>query len=183
MKNILIASTLLSATILMPAFAQHHGHGHSHGAHAAHGQHSPYAGMQQREIKALSAQQMEGLRGGKGMAMAMAAELNGYPGPLHVLELAPKLNLTADQEAQTRQLYAQMQQEAKAQGEQVIEAERQLDALFAQKQATTESVAQAVNAAASAQGKLRETHLRYHLSMMNVLTPDQIKTYNQLRGY
>jgi Spy/CpxP family protein refolding chaperone len=139
--------------------------------------------MQHREIKALSAQQMEGLRGGKGMAMAMPAELNGYPGPLHVLELTSKLGLSAQQVQQTEKLHAQMLQAAKAQGEKVIAAERELDALFAQKKATAESVSSAVAAAASAQGVLRETHLRYHLAMMDVLTPEQIATYNKLRGY
>ena len=181
MKSTFIASTLLTVSALMPAFAQHHGH--SHGQHVVHGQHSPYSGMQTREIKALSEQQIEGLRGGKGMAMAMPAELNGYPGPLHVLELASKLGLTADQEAETKKLYAKMQQEAKAQGEKVIEAERELNELFAQKKATPESMSSAVESAASAQGKLRETHLRYHLSMMKVLTPEQVAAYNKLRGY
>lgn len=139
--------------------------------------------MQNREIKALSEQQIEGLRGGKGMAMAMPAELNGYPGPLHVLELASQLGLTAQQQAQTKELYTQMLDAAKAQGEQVIEAERALNALFAQKKATAESVASAVSHAAMAQGKLRETHLRYHLSMMDVLSPEQVATYHSLRGY
>ncbi len=189
MKKTLIASALLTLVGLSPAVAQHHGHGHSHGhshAHAqaaAHSHHSPYSGMQTREIKALSAQQMEGLKAGKGMAMAMPAELNGYPGPLHVLELAAQIGLTPEQEAETKKLYAQMQAAAQAQGEQVIAAERALDALFAQKKATAESVAAAVAAAANAHGQLRATHLRYHLSMVDVLTPEQVAAYNQLRGY
>jgi len=183
MKKILIAFTLVPGFALTPAIAQHHGHAPAHGHHGAHGHHSPYAGTQNREIKALSEQQIEGLRGGKGMAMAMPAELNGYPGPLHVLQLASKLGVTPEQEAETTKLYAQMLQEAKSQGEKVIEAERELDALFAQKKATPESVATAVSGAASAQGKLRETHLRYHLSMMNVLSPEQVTQYNKLRGY
>jgi hypothetical protein len=43
---------------------------------------SPYAGMQTRPIKALSAEQVADLKAGRGMGLAMAAELNGYPGPL-----------------------------------------------------------------------------------------------------
>lgn len=139
--------------------------------------------MQQREIKALSGQQLEGLRSGKGMAMAMAAELNGYPGPLHVLELAPQLGLSAEQQAHTQKLYAEMQAAAKAQGEHVIATERALDVLFLNQQATPENVAAAVADAAKAQGQLRETHLRYHLLMMQVLTPEQVQAYQQLRGY
>ena len=49
---------------------------------------APYAGYQQRPIKALSEQQIADLRAGRGMGLALAAELNGYPGPVHVLALA-----------------------------------------------------------------------------------------------
>src|SRR3974377_1723295 len=58
---------------------------------------APSAGMEQRAVKALSGQQVEDLRAGRGMGLALAAELNGYPGPAHVLELADKLELTSDQ--------------------------------------------------------------------------------------
>ncbi len=59
------------------------------GATAA--QDSPYTGMQQREIKALSAETVSGYLAGHGMGFAMVAELNSYPGPKHVLELAEQL--------------------------------------------------------------------------------------------
>ena len=178
MKNTHALSLVLLAALSVPAMAQHHGH-HSH--HAAHS--SPYAGMQNRAIKALSEEQIAGLKAGKGMALAMAAELNGYPGPAHTLELAEQLQLTDEQTARTQQLFADMEGQAKAAGLEVIEAERALDTLFRDKQATPEAVSAAVTKAALAQGKLRETHLRYHLSMMDVLTAEQIAAYNQLRGY
>jgi hypothetical protein len=60
---------------------------------------TPYAGMQGRSIKALSDQQIADLNTGRGMGLALAAELNGYPGPSHVLELADKLELSAEQRA------------------------------------------------------------------------------------
>ena len=178
MKNTHALSLVLLAALSVPAMAQHHGH-HSH--HAAHS--SPYAGMQNRAIKALSEEQMTDLKAGKGMALAMAAELNGYPGPAHTLELAEQLQLTDEQTARTQQLFADMEGQAKAAGLEVIEAERALDTLFRDKLATPEAVSAAVIKAALAQGKLRETHLRYHLSMMDVLTAEQIAAYNQLRGY
>jgi len=56
---------------------------------------TPYAGMQTRPIKALSEQQVADLGAGRGTGLALAAELNGYPGPSHVLELADKLDLSA----------------------------------------------------------------------------------------
>lgn len=178
MKNTYALSLVLLAALSTPAMAQHHGH---HGHHAAHS--SPYAGMQNRAIKALSEEQIAGLQAGKGMALAMPAELNGYPGPAHTLELAAELQLTDEQATRTQQLFADMEAQAKAAGLEVIEAERALDTLFRDKQATPEAVSAAVTKAALAQGKLRETHLRYHLSMMDVLTAEQIAAYNQLRGY
>lgn len=42
---------------------------------------SPYAGMQRRPIEALSEQQIADLKAGRGRGLALAAELNGYPGP------------------------------------------------------------------------------------------------------
>jgi Spy/CpxP family protein refolding chaperone len=76
-----------------------------------------------------------------------------------------------------------MQQEAKALGEEVIAAERELDRLFKDRSVVPESLASATSKAAAAQGRLRESHLRYHLAMMEVLTPEQVAQYNRLRGY
>ena len=180
-KKPFLASILAMAAVIgVPASAQH---GHSNPHHHAHAGSNPYAEMQARAIKALSAEQIDGLSSGKGMGMAMPAELNGYPGPRHVLELASQLGLSEEQRARTQALFEQMASEAKAAGEEVIAAEKALDLLFRDRRATQESVAAAVSSAASAQGRLRETHLRYHLAMMKVLSAEQIDEYNRLRGY
>src|SRR6185295_19764383 len=73
---------------------------------------SPYAGMQTRPVKALSEQQVADLRAGRGMGLAMPAELNSYPGPMHVLEHATALGLTAEQRERTAALVATMKAEA-----------------------------------------------------------------------
>ena len=52
---------------------------------------TPYAGLQARQIKSLSEQQVADLKAGRGMGMALAAELNGYPGPAHVLRMSRSL--------------------------------------------------------------------------------------------
>ena len=148
-----------------------------------HGPHSPYAGLEAREIKALSLEQIGDLKAGRGMGLALAAELNGYPGPRHVLDLARELALTADQHRRTSDLFEAMRQEASALGEKLIEAERTLDHLFAKGRATPQSVAAAAQSAGMIEGELRAAHLRYHLAMMEVLTPQQIQSYNHLRGY
>jgi len=151
-------------------------------ADSAH-QHSPYAGEEARDIKALSPEEIADLNAGRGMGLALAAELNGYPGPRHVLDLASELQLTVGQKRRTGALFEAMRRETSALGAQVIEAERALDRLFADKQATPETVAAATEQAGAVGAKLRAAHLRYHLAMMDVLSAEQVAAYNHLRGY
>jgi hypothetical protein len=68
----------------------------------------PYAGMQARAIKALSAEQIADLKAGRGLSLALAAELNGYPGLRHVLELVEQLGLTDQQRADVQRLFDDM---------------------------------------------------------------------------
>lgn len=181
-RLVLAAALALAGT--PPSLAQHaHGAHHPPAATSGAAAHGPYAGLQGRSIKALSEQQVADLRAGKGMSLALAAELNGYPGPLHVLELAAPLKLSAAQQARTRELFAQMQQQARGLGEQVIRTEGALDALFKHGKATREAVSAASAEAAEAQGRLRAAHLHYHLAMMDVLSPEQVQAYARLRGY
>src|SRR5437588_3273005 len=77
----------------------------------------PYAGLEARSIKALSEQQIADLRAGRGMGLALAAELNGYPGPMHVLELAEPLGLSDQQRAKMQELFAAVKAEAVPLGE------------------------------------------------------------------
>src|SRR5881296_2764430 len=88
---------------------------------------SPYAGQEQRAIKALSDQEIRDLLEGRGMGLAKAAELNSYPGPLHVLQLADKLGLTDAQRTATESLYARMRDGVQPIGAKIIEAEKNLD--------------------------------------------------------
>jgi Spy/CpxP family protein refolding chaperone len=66
---------------------------------------TPYAGQQARTIKALSSEDVAALLNAEGMGMAKAAELNGYPGPVHVLTLAKELKLTTPQQQQIQAIY------------------------------------------------------------------------------
>src|SRR3954454_20648622 len=95
--------------------------------------HHPYAGLEQRAIKALSEQQIGDLKAGRGMGLALPAELNGYPGPLHVLELGDKLELPADHCARVQGLFDSMKSEAVPLGEKLIAQEAELEQQFAQK--------------------------------------------------
>jgi Spy/CpxP family protein refolding chaperone len=144
---------------------------------------TPYAGMQTRSIKALSEQQLADLEAGRGMGMALAAELNGYPGPSHVLELADKLDLTADQRVRVKALFDAMKAEAVPIGSTLIEQEAVLDKQFASRAVTPESLKAAVATIAVTQGELRVIHLKYHLSTAGILTASQMQKYAEFRGY
>jgi hypothetical protein len=144
---------------------------------------TPYAGMQMRPVKALSDQQIADLTAGRGMGLALAAELNGYPGPSHVLELADRLDLSDAQRASVQRLFDAMKAEAVPLGSRLIAQETDLDRQFADHSVTPESLKTSTAEIAATQGLLRETHLKYHLSTGAVLTPAQMQKYAELRGY
>jgi len=144
---------------------------------------TPYAGMQTRSIKALSDREIADLAAGRGMGLALAAELNGYPGPSHVLELADRLEWSAEQRAGVQQLFDSMKAEAVPLGNRLIEQEAGLDKQFADRSMTPESLKASTAAVAVTQGMLRETHLKFHLSTAAILNPSQMLKYAELRGY
>lgn len=173
MRRCTMLVTLMAALAAIPAaFAQHAGHGGR-----------PYAGFETREIKALSDSQLADLRAGRGMALALPAELNSHPGPMHALEHAAALRLTATQLARLTALMQQMRADAIVAGERVIAAERALDRLFAEQRATPEAVAAASAEAGAAQAALRTIHLVTHIATRDVLDAAQVARYDALRGY
>ena len=144
---------------------------------------TPYAGMEARPIKALSEQQVADLKAGRGMGLALVAELNGYPGPSHVLELADQLGLSDAERSTVRGLFEAMKAETIPIGERLIAQETALDKLFADHKITPDTLAAATAEIGVTQAKLRDAHLRYHLSTVALLQPSQIKRYAELRGY
>ena len=152
-------------------------------ASAAVAQTASYAGQQAREIKALSAAETADLLAGRGMGLAKAAELNSYPGPMHVLELAGKLNLTQAQAETVRASQARMATAAESLGAEVVERERALDQGFRDGTVTTETLAAQADQLGALQGRLRMVHLAAHLETRAALTPEQVATYDAARGY
>ncbi|MDB5862921.1 MAG: hypothetical protein JWO70_727 [Betaproteobacteria bacterium] len=166
---------LLALALTTPAFAQTH-------THPADSK-SPYSDMTERDIKALSDEQISDLRAGRGMSLALPAELNGYPGPRHALDLADALELTPAQRAHVQALFGEMQREAADLGSRIIEGERALDRSFSTRTVTEEKLNAALAQIATQQGKLRAAHLKYHLRTRDLLTETQVTRYNALRGY
>jgi hypothetical protein len=119
MKKILCAALAVWITA-SPALGQHR-----------HGSQTPYAGLQSRAIKSLSDNDIKELRRGGGWGLALAAELNGMPGPAHLLELKDQIPLTQDQVVKTQALLDDMRKAAIPTGERLIAAETALEHAFA----------------------------------------------------
>src|SRR4051812_20995678 len=166
MMRTVLAALAAALAVAQPAFAQ-----------------SPYAGLQARPVKALSDQQIADLKAGRGMGLALPAELNGYPGPSHVLENADAVGLNAGQRDRTKALFESMKAEAVHVGERLIEQEAKLDRVFADREINPANLSAATDEIGMTQARLRQTHLKYHLAMMDVLSPAQVERYRELRGY
>ena len=150
--------------------------------------HSPYYGQESRGIKALSQKDVEGLLTGAGTpfgGMAKPAELNGYPGPRHVLDAieAGEFNVTPEQKDKIAALFEEMRAQAVQVGEKIVATEQELDDAFSGGTITDDYLQEKTVSSANLYGDLRAVHLQYHLAMMDVLTPEQVLAYNELRGY
>jgi Spy/CpxP family protein refolding chaperone len=155
-----------------------------HGMDATGGQStSPYAGFETREIKSLSQSDIDELRRGAGWGLALAAELNGAPGPAHLLELREQIALTPEQTAAIEQIFEAMQREARAAGLRFIAAEHAIEAAFRMGDLSEERLRALIDESAQARAELRFVHLLRHLETPALLTATQIASYNRLRGY
>jgi Spy/CpxP family protein refolding chaperone len=144
---------------------------------------SSYAGQQVRPIKALSAEETRDLLEGRGMGLAKAAELNRYPGPMHVMELAKELRLSESAVAKVRAVFEPMRAEAQAIGREIVAAEERLDRLFASGHADVDKVSTLTTEIGALQGKLRAVHLNAHLAIRPMLESETVARYDALRGY
>ncbi|NNC99507.1 MAG: hypothetical protein HKN85_04945 [Gammaproteobacteria bacterium] len=142
-----------------------------------------YSGQQHREIKSLSQDDIEDLLNGRGWGLAKPAELNGLPGPVHVLELKSELGLSALQISAIQLVYEAMRQEAKTLGQRYVDQERKLERLLLDSSVTDVQLGEQIQVNARTHGELRFTHLRAHLEMHSILSAAQIDRYNHLRGY
>jgi Spy/CpxP family protein refolding chaperone len=144
---------------------------------------SPYVGQETRDIKALSPQEIDDYLHGRGLGYAKAAELNHYPGPRHVLDLADALALTPEQTSQTRAIFEAMQAQAVALGRQLVDKEQALDRQFANGSIDAVSLQALLSDIGGLQAAIRYTHLAAHLEQKALLTTHQVQLYDQLRGY
>jgi Spy/CpxP family protein refolding chaperone len=153
---------------------------------ASSSQISPYSGQEIRDIKSLSDNDVQSLQNGTGEAfggIAKLAELNGYPGPRHVLDIAQELQLTDRQRMEIELIYQNMSNNAKSIGSAIIAVEQDMDEAFANKTITEEDLIALLDKSANLYGQLRVVHLSAHLDTAQIMTTEQIQMYNEMRGY
>ena len=143
----------------------------------------PYAGLDTRQIKALSSDEIAALTTGSGFSQALSAELNGYPGPRHVIDLAERLGLDDAQRSAIQALFRDMQAEAIAVGTQVLAREAEFEAAFRAGTLTETGLLATAEDIGRIRGNLRAVHLKFHLRTTALLTPHQVALYNAERGY
>ena len=161
----IVATAGLLGTASSVSWGQH-GHGHEGGHQAA---------------EACSAEFDKVVGEGRGFGLAFAADQNGYPGPLHVLELKDRLKLTADQEAKAQALLHAMFVESKPKSARLLEAEAKLRRLFADRAADDAAVRATVAEVERARSEVRLVHLLTHLKTRELLTEDQRRIYHEAR--
>ena len=152
-------------------------------AKSQHSHSSPYKGQEKRAIKSLSASDIDDLKNGRGWGLAKAAELNGVPGPIHLLEMKNEINLSADQVKKIEALYLDMKKRAISLGLELIELEQTLNESFASNSITEDKLKNQLEKIAQVRSKLRFVHLSAHLKTPDILSHQQIQHYNKLRGY
>lgn len=183
MRQFLVYSALaLTVTSLSGQALGQTLHRGTHQAQSANTQ-TPYAGQQDRAITSLSAEDQKALANGEGWGLAKPAELNGVPGPAHLLELSEKIGLAPEQVAKLQKLFNDMKAQAIALGNEYMAAEKAVDDYFRAGDFSERALRQKVDQAEQARANLRFLHLSYHHRTLDVVTPEQVKQYNELRGY
>jgi hypothetical protein len=163
-----------------PAPADDARHGEAHAGHAAHSQH---ADKGDRAVKALPDERVEALLAGEGAGYALAAELNRYPGPRHVLDLADELELTREQYDEILRIWEAMDARAREFGQRLVMAERELDTAFRERSITSEHLEILTRSIGALEAQLRYVHLEAHLQTTALLSHPQTRRYDTLRGY
>ena len=170
---LLLATALALLTAGTAAAQSGHGHGHQHGGAGDAQVHQRVAACL-REFDQVVAE-------GRGFGLAFPADQNGYPGPLHVLELKDQLRLTPEQETRVRALFEAMLAEARRRAARLAAAEEQLQRVFTAGAADAVGVRAAVAEAETARAEVRLMHLLTHVQTRDVLTETQRRTYHEIR--
>ena len=169
MRDVMLGVVVgIAVTAAAAAASAQHGHGG--------------AGAEGHQMAQACATEFEKVVGdGRGFGLAFAADQNGYPGPMHVLELRDRLRLTVDQEAKARDLMRAMFAESRPKSARLLEAEARLRRLFAERVADDAVVRATVAEVERARSEVRLVHLLAHLKTRDLLSEDQRRLYHETR--
>ena len=118
---------------------------------------------------------------GRGFGLAFVADQEGYPGPLHVLELEDRLRLSGDQQRTMKEMLEAMFAESRPAAARLLAAEQRLRSLFARGIADEASVRAALADVERAHTEVRLAHLLTHLKTRERLTDEQRRLYHAAR--
>lgn len=144
---------------------------------------SAYVSLLDSEIRGLDQDTIEGYLTGKGLGQALPAELNGYPGPRHTIDMAEELELTEEQLAQVQALFDDMQSAVIPLGDKYLESVAELELAFREDTITDEYLHSQLEKITGIEAQMRYVHLSTHLATIDILSHDQIMQYNMMRGY
>ena len=123
---------------------------------------SEYAGLEKRTIKSISDEDLIALRKGQSGifgGLGLSAELNNFPGPMHVLRFEHELKLSDEQRKKIQQIADEKQKEAISIGEEFIAAEKHLDSHFVNESVSGMELKVFIDRSAEIFGRLRYCHL------------------------
>ena len=113
--------------------------------------------------------------------LALIGDLYHYPSPAKVLALKKELALNKEQFTQINAINIELLRKMKEMGALIIKNEQTLDMLFRTKQVNDGSLIFYTNRYGLYQGELRNAMLQTYLKVQNILTPEQLKKYQQLQ--
>lgn len=114
--------------------------------------------------------------------MVKVAEVNNYPDPSKVIEISKPLKLTPAQLNKLTTIKSSLEFKAKEMDKFINQQEKKLNDLFASGKAEEGSIIYYTNKLGLYEGELRNAYLQAHLKTRYVLTPVQLKKYNELEG-
>lgn len=134
-----------------------------------------------RRVSSLSLDEVEGLLSGRGLGLASAAETNGYPAPQDVLALAGELGLDDGQRRAVQRAHDRTRTKAAEAAARYVAAERALDDAF-RSQAAAMLLTDRLAEAERRRAELRLIHLAAHLEITPLLSGEQRRKLQELRG-
>jgi hypothetical protein len=144
---------------------------------------SPYLDQLDSSVRGLSQEDIDGLLAGEGMGYAKSAELNGYPGPRHILDMSRELQLSTEQMTSISSIFDSMNRSAVALGQTIVALEGTLSQSFSDHTVTQQNLQEHVDQLTELYGQLRQVHLQAHLNLTPLLSTQQLAQYQRLRGY